>query len=125
MMSSLVLNKISAPLLHRNTGFPKKILNPIIATTTSSYNHLFHHRSFSSNNNYANYNNNNGYKNASPSYQIYGETAALTLKMIPPSFKQVGKNTMVVDAKQKGRLLLEFTPRNRSAEHCTCKFCCF
>ncbi|CAJ1942098.1 unnamed protein product [Cylindrotheca closterium] len=51
-----------------------------------------------------------GYQ-ASPSYQIYGEEVAFTLKCIMPSFRLVGNRTVVVDKTNKGRLLLEFTPR--------------
>eukprot|EP00980_Cylindrotheca_fusiformis_P002922 scaffold678_cov98-Cylindrotheca_fusiformis.AAC.6 len=52
---------------------------------------------------------------ANPSYQIYGENAAFTMKCIMPTFRVVGnKNrpTVFVDNKQKGRLLFEFTPRS-------------
>jgi hypothetical protein len=68
------------------------------------------HRLFSSN---------DSTKNAAPSYQVYGETAALTLRMIPPTFKQYGKSTVVVDGNKKGRLMLEFTPRKTGIESST------
>ena len=47
-----------------------------------------------------------------PSYQVYGEMAALTLKAIPPEFRKLGSNTVVLDAKQRGRILLVWTARN-------------
>ena len=50
--------------------------------------------------------------NASPSYQIYGENTAFTMKCILPSFRIVGNRTVILDTKKgKGRLLFEFTPR--------------
>ena len=58
-------------------------------------------------------------KNSSPSYKVYGETAALTLNVIPPTFKHLGKNSIVLDSNRKGRLLLDFTPRKTGNESCT------
>jgi hypothetical protein len=52
--------------------------------------------------------------NANPSYQIYGENTAFTMKSIMPGFKIVGSKTVIVDNNKKGRLLLEFTPRTSS-----------
>mmetsp|Transcript_11418 Transcript_11418/g.27608 ORF Transcript_11418/g.27608 Transcript_11418/m.27608 type:complete len:311 (+) Transcript_11418:43-975(+) len=54
--------------------------------------------------------NSSGYQ-ASPSYQIYGEEVAFTVKCIMPSFRLVGNRTVVADTSNKGRLLLEFAPR--------------
>lgn len=49
--------------------------------------------------------------NANPSYQIYGENTAFTMKCIMPGFRVVGNRTVIMESKQKGRLLMEFTPR--------------
>ena len=50
--------------------------------------------------------------NASPSYQVYGENTAFTMKCILPGFRVVGNKTVIVDNKnRRGRLLFEFTPR--------------
>ena len=49
-----------------------------------------------------------------PSYQIYGEDSALTIKAILPEFRLLGSSTLVLDGKRKGRLLLEWVPRDPS-----------
>jgi hypothetical protein len=49
--------------------------------------------------------------NANPSYQIYGENTAFTMKCIMPGFRIVGNRTVIMETSKKGRLLLEFTPR--------------
>lgn len=55
--------------------------------------------------------------NANPSYQVYGEATAFTVKAIPPEFRVVGgaKNTVVLDGSKKGRLLFEWVERSASA----------
>jgi hypothetical protein len=53
--------------------------------------------------------------NATPSYQIYGETAAFTIKAIAPEFRMLGGKTVVLDASKRGRLLFEWTARNPSS----------
>jgi hypothetical protein len=57
--------------------------------------------------------------NANPSYQIYGENTAFTMKCIMPGFRIVGNRTVIMETSKKGRLLLEFTPRQA---HDTSKF---
>jgi hypothetical protein len=57
--------------------------------------------------------------NANPSYQIYGENSAFTMKCIMPGFKIVGNRTVIMETTKKGRLLLEFTPRQA---HDTARF---
>jgi hypothetical protein len=52
--------------------------------------------------------------NATPSYQIYGETAAFTIKAIAPEFRMLGGKTVVLDSSKRGRLLFEWTARNSS-----------
>lgn len=50
-----------------------------------------------------------------PSYQVYGEETALTIRAIPPEFRVLPKSgTIVLDSSKRGRLLFEFTPRNNS-----------
>ena len=51
-----------------------------------------------------------GVTRASPGYTVYGEKCMLTVKMIPPSFKNVGQNDMLVVDKV-GRMLIVFVPR--------------
>jgi hypothetical protein len=55
-----------------------------------------------------------------PSYQVYGETCALTIKVVLPSFRVLGSSTVVLEAKSRGRLLLEWTPRRNDGtlDHC-------
>jgi hypothetical protein len=48
----------------------------------------------------------------SPSYQVYGEESALTVKAIMPGFRALGSSTMVLDSRRRGKFLLEWTPRN-------------
>lgn len=47
-----------------------------------------------------------------PSYQVYGEESALTIKAMMPGFKALGSSSMVLDNRRRGRILLEWTPRN-------------
>jgi hypothetical protein len=59
--------------------------------------------------------------NARPSYQIYGENTAFTIKHINPEFKVVGSGkTIILD--KKGRLLLEWVPRTPSNQGSYNKF---
>jgi hypothetical protein len=53
--------------------------------------------------------------NAAPSYQVYGENTAFTVKAIGPEFRLVGERTVVLDAGKKGRLLFEWVQRNNTA----------
>ena len=46
-----------------------------------------------------------------PIYQIYGETCAFTVKAILPEFRAMG-STIVLDARKRGRILLEWSPRD-------------
>ncbi|KAL3936630.1 MAG: hypothetical protein SGBAC_008090 [Bacillariaceae sp.] len=92
------------------------LLSDATSTTSSSNSHDFpsvpfiHKRFFSSPGGIGG--GDNGYR-ASPSYQIYGEEIAFGVKCIMPSFRLVGNRTVVTDNKNKGRLLLEFTPRQQ------------
>jgi hypothetical protein len=47
-----------------------------------------------------------------PSYQVYGEESALTIKAMLPEFRVFGAGTVVLDSRKRGRLLFEWTPRN-------------
>jgi hypothetical protein len=47
-----------------------------------------------------------------PSYQVYGEESALTIKAMLPEFRVFGAATVVLDSRKRGRLLFEWTPRN-------------
>ena len=50
---------------------------------------------------------------AFPQYAVFGENSMLAIKMIPPAFKYVGRTqTIGLDGSKKGRLLLEWVPRN-------------
>jgi hypothetical protein len=53
--------------------------------------------------------------NAAPSYQVYGENTAFTVKAIGPEFRLVGERTVVLDAGKRGRLLFEWVQRNNTA----------
>ena len=46
-----------------------------------------------------------------PVYQVYGEECAFSIKVIPPQIRKYGANTLVLDSKNKGRILFEWTPR--------------
>lgn len=47
-----------------------------------------------------------------PQYQVFGEDCMLSLKMILPVFRVLrNQQTMVVDNRGKGKILLEWTPR--------------
>jgi hypothetical protein len=60
------------------------------------------------------YNNagNVGSRKMNPSYQVYGEESALTIKVMMPGFRALGSSSVVLDNKRRGRILLEWTPRN-------------
>lgn len=49
---------------------------------------------------------------AYPSYTIYGEKCILNLKLQPPNFRISASNVLQMDYTKKGRLLLEWVPRN-------------
>jgi len=51
-------------------------------------------------------------KRAYPQYTIYGDEAALSLKLISPTFKSLSGGALLVDPSQRGRLLLEFALRD-------------
>ena len=51
-----------------------------------------------------------------PIYQIYGETCAFTVKAILPEFRAMG-STIVLDARKRGRILLEWSPRDLDGKH--------
>ena len=46
-----------------------------------------------------------------PQYTVYGETTMLSLKLILPTFR-VKKNVLGVDAGKRGRVVLEWVPRD-------------
>ena len=75
---------------------------------------------------FSSFNGNSGSFLVNPSYQVYGEEIAFTVKCIMPTFRVVGKRTVVMDKANAGRLLLEFTPRmandNRFAWDSSIKF---
>ena len=49
---------------------------------------------------------------AFPQYSIIGDNALLTIKPIMPTFKSVGQSNDAIAIKQKGRILIEFSPNN-------------
>jgi hypothetical protein len=53
-----------------------------------------------------------GSKKMNPSYQVFGEESALTIKAMMPGFRALGSSSVVLDNRRRGRLLLEWTPRN-------------
>lgn len=48
---------------------------------------------------------------AYPQYTVYGDNL-LAIKIMPPGFRVVKNSILSPDAKRKGRMLLEFAPRN-------------
>jgi hypothetical protein len=54
-----------------------------------------------------------------PSYQIYGETTALTVRAIPPEFRRLASGTIVTSntGNGRGRLLLQWTPRDSNGKY--------
>jgi hypothetical protein len=54
---------------------------------------------------------NGGSRKMNPSYQVYGEESALTIKAMMPGFRALGSSSIVLDNRGRGRLLLEWTPR--------------
>lgn len=57
-------------------------------------------------------NNLGGPLKAYPQYNIFGESCMLAVKLMPPTFRYLPSNTLVMDGNKKGRLLLEWIPRN-------------
>lgn len=50
---------------------------------------------------------------AYPQYAVFGEQCMLSIKFLPPVFKYLDRNqTLIVDGAKKGRLLMEWIPRN-------------
>lgn len=50
---------------------------------------------------------------AYPSYNVFGEECMLSMKLLPPFFRYLHKSqTLVMDNQRKGRLLLEWIPKN-------------
>lgn len=54
---------------------------------------------------------------AYPQYNVHGESHMLSFKLIPPSFRMVNATSMATDNKNKGRILLEFTPRGHEGQY--------
>lgn len=54
---------------------------------------------------------------AFPQYAVHGEDHMLNLKMIPPGYRLVKGESIVMDNSRKGKLLLEFTPRSSSGDY--------
>ena len=52
------------------------------------------------------------FRRAYPQYNIHGEEAMMSVKMIPPTFRAVKSDSVVMDQSRRGRLLLEFTARS-------------
>ncbi|KAL3916992.1 MAG: hypothetical protein SGARI_007824 [Bacillariaceae sp.] len=52
-----------------------------------------------------------------PSYQVYGESTALTVRAIPPEFRQLASGTIVTNNSGKGKLLLQWTPRAQDGKY--------
>lgn len=48
---------------------------------------------------------------ATPQYSVFGEKSMLSVKVIPPAFKQLRNGSLTMDSTKKGRILLEWTPR--------------
>lgn len=47
-----------------------------------------------------------------PSYTVFGEKCILNLKLQPPHFRVSNNNVLQLDSSKKGRLMLEWVPRN-------------
>jgi len=46
-----------------------------------------------------------------PQYTVFGEYCMLSVKMLPPAFRLLRNNVLVLDSNKKGKILLEWTPR--------------
>lgn len=55
---------------------------------------------------------------ASPTYYVYGADTMLAFKVIPPTFKVLRNNSVVLDSNRKGRILLEWSPRAATFGEC-------
>jgi hypothetical protein len=51
-----------------------------------------------------------------PQYTIFGEKTMLSFKVIPPTLRCLRNGALVVDSNKKGRILLEWAPRNDGGE---------
>jgi hypothetical protein len=54
---------------------------------------------------------------AYPQYSVHGESHMMSLKMIVPGYRLIKGESLVVDNKRKGRMLLEFTPRGSDGQY--------
>ena len=55
-----------------------------------------------------------------PSYSVFGEKCMLSLKLLPPAFKYIDRSqSIVLDGAKKGRMLLEWIPRNEDGKQDT------
>jgi hypothetical protein len=52
-----------------------------------------------------------------PQYTIFGEKTMLSFKVIPPTLRCLRNGALVVDSNKKGRILLEWAPRNDGGEY--------
>jgi hypothetical protein len=55
-----------------------------------------------------------------PQYTIFGENTMLSFKVIPPTLRCLRNGALVVDSNKKGRILLEWAPRNDGGEYMLC-----
>jgi Whirly transcription factor len=74
-------------------------------------------RSFSFYPNNNNKNTSNESQLSGPSYQIYAEDAALTVRAIPPEFRALANGRIVLDSSSRGRLLLQWNPRHSDGRY--------
>lgn len=68
---------------------------------------------------YGNNNSNSQSRLGGPSYQVYGENTAFTIRAIPPEFRQLASGTIVTSnaSNGRGRLLLQWTPRDSNGKY--------
>ncbi|KAG7339460.1 Whirly transcription factor domain containing protein [Nitzschia inconspicua] len=84
----------------------------------SNLQHQYRNFSFYQNNNNNSYNTFHPNQLMGPSYQIYGEDSALTVRAIPPEFRQLPSGKIVLNtANSRGRLLLQFNPRSQDGRY--------
>ena len=49
---------------------------------------------------------------AQPNYSVFAEKCVMSMRLIPPQFRILRNNTMILDNSKRGRVLLEFAPRS-------------
>jgi hypothetical protein len=95
------LQRSSRPL------FPVNV-NTNINNNNKGRRHLSFYSGDSSSSN--SYSNNSNPNMGNPSYIVYGEEIAFSVKAIPPEFRALPSGTVVLDASKRGRLMFEWTP---------------